>query len=117
MTQNNIINSPYPYPTDKGGTGKTTWAAFSLVYATSANVLGELAAVANSVLTTDATGAPVYLELTDGQIIIGSSSGAPLAATLTQGTNMTITNAPNAITIATTALSQAQVLSRVSLGV
>lgn len=37
--------------------------------------------------------------LTDGQIAIGSTAGLPAAATLTAGTNITITNAANSITI------------------
>lgn len=39
----------------------------------------------------------------DGQIIIGSTAGAPAAATLTAGTGITITNASNSITIAAAA--------------
>ena len=36
----------------------------------------------------------------DGQLWIGSSAGGPVAATLTQGSNVTITNGHNTITIA-----------------
>jgi hypothetical protein len=36
----------------------------------------------------------------DGQLLIGSSAGGPLAANLTAGSNITITNANNSITIA-----------------
>jgi hypothetical protein len=39
--------------------------------------------------------------LTDGQLVIGSSSGNPAVATLTAGTGIVITNAANAITVAT----------------
>jgi hypothetical protein len=38
----------------------------------------------------------------NGDVLIGSGSGAPTAATLTAGTNISITNAANSITIATT---------------
>jgi hypothetical protein len=38
--------------------------------------------------------------LTDGQLFIGSTGNAPSAATLTAGTNITITNAAGAVTIA-----------------
>lgn len=37
---------------------------------------------------------------TNGQVIIGSSSGVPVWSTLTAGSNVTITNAANSITIA-----------------
>jgi hypothetical protein len=37
---------------------------------------------------------------TDGQVLIASSSGAPVWANLTQGANVTITNGSNSITIA-----------------
>lgn len=38
----------------------------------------------------------------DGQLMIGSSAGGPLAGTITAGTNITVTNANNSITIAST---------------
>jgi hypothetical protein len=41
--------------------------------------------------------------MTNGQVIIGSTSGTPTAATLTAGTNVTITNGPGSITINSTA--------------
>ncbi len=72
-----------------------------LLYSTSANAIGGLATANKGVLTTGATGVPVITALsTDGQVIIGSTSGVPAAATLTQGTGITITNASNSITIA-----------------
>ena len=52
---------------------------------------------------TTTTGALAALSLTDGQVVIGSSAGAPLAGTLTAGTNISITNGNNSITIANTA--------------
>jgi len=39
--------------------------------------------------------------LTDGQILIGDTSGAPVASTLTAGSNISITNGAGSITIAT----------------
>lgn len=62
--------------------------------------LTQLGPTNNSVLTTSATGVPSLTPLAlNGQLIIGSSSGAPAAATLTQGSGVTITNNPNSITI------------------
>lgn len=48
---------------------------------------------------TTTTGALASLSLTDGQVVIGSSVGAPAAATLTGGTGISITNGHNSITI------------------
>jgi uncharacterized protein YraI len=55
----------------------------------------------DAILTTNATGVITPIAVTDGQLAIGSSTGAPLAATLTAGTGITITNGHNSITIAT----------------
>jgi len=75
-----------------------------LLYSSSASVITGLTTANKAVLTTGATGIPVLTAIaTDGQIIIGSTAGVPAAATLTQGTGITITNAGNSITIAATA--------------
>lgn len=55
---------------------------------------------ARSVLTTNAAGAVTAIPVTNGQIVIGSTAGAPAAASLTQGTGITITGGSNSITIA-----------------
>jgi hypothetical protein len=49
---------------------------------------------------TSSTAALTALSLTDGQVVIGSSAGAPTAATLTAGAGITITNGHNSISIA-----------------
>lgn len=52
-------------------------------------------------MVTDTNGSPILSSsMADGQVIIGSSSGTPTAATLTAGSNITITNTANSITIA-----------------
>lgn len=80
-----------------------TNAVSTLLYASSANVMGALATANSAVLTTSATGVPVMTALaTDGQLIIGSTAGAPAAATLSAGAGISITNAGNSITIAAT---------------
>jgi len=40
--------------------------------------------------------------LTDGQLVIGSTGNAPVASTLTAGTNISISNGPGSITISST---------------
>ncbi len=72
-----------------------------ILYSSSANTVTGLATANNSVFTTGTTGIPVATPLSsNGQVIIGSGSGAPAASTLTAGTGITITNAANSITIA-----------------
>lgn len=53
---------------------------------------------ANSVQYNNA-GAFGGLTLSDGQVLIGDTGGAPIPATLTAGTNVTITNGPGSILI------------------
>lgn len=54
--------------------------------------------------------------LTDGQIAIGSTAGVPAAATLTAGTNITITNAANSITISSGTGSQIVAYTSITSG-
>ena len=70
-----------------------TYANFSAQF-----VLSTLA-TAKAVLTTNATGVVTPIVVTNGQLVIGSTAGAPLAATLTAGTGISIANAANSITI------------------
>jgi hypothetical protein len=54
----------------------------------------------NAVLTTNASGVITPIVVTNGQVVIGNTAGAPLAATLTASTGISITNGANSITIA-----------------
>jgi len=82
-----------------------TTTVSQLLYSSSANVVAGLATANRAVVTTNATGVPVVTALaTDGQLIIGSTAGAPAAATLTAGAGVTITNGSNSITVATSAV-------------
>lgn len=75
-----------------------------LLYSSAANTIAGLATANRGVLTTGATGVPVITALaTDGQLIIGSTAGAPAAATISAGTGISVTNGSNSITIANTA--------------
>lgn len=48
---------------------------------------------------------PSFGTLANGQIIVGSTAGVPAPATLTAGTNISIANAANSITISATGLA------------
>ena len=113
----------------KGGTGQTTYAIGDLLYADTTTSLAKLADVAtgNVLLAGGVSTAPLWGKInltsathvsgtlpvanggtaqtsyTDGQLLIGNSTGNTLTkATLTQGTNVTITNGNGSITIAST---------------
>jgi len=92
----------FPIGVTMGGTGLTSTTINQLLYSSSNNVIAGLATVNNAALTTNATGIPTWRALTDGQIIIGSTAGAPLAATLIAGAGISIANAANSITISGT---------------
>jgi len=79
-----------------------TNAINTLLYASAANVMSELAPVNRSFFSTNATGVPTWIALTDGQIPIGSTSGAPAAASITAGAGISVTPGSNSITIAAT---------------
>ena len=90
-----------------------TNAINTLLYASAANVMSALATTNRASLSTNSTGVPTWLALTDGQVVIGSSAGSPAAATLTAGPGITITNASNAITIGSSSSS----LGYINLGI
>ena len=71
-----------------------------ILYSSSSNAIAGLSTADNGVLTTGTTGIPSITALgSDGDLIIGSSAGAPAAGTLTAGTGIVITNGNNSITI------------------
>lgn len=77
-----------------------TYGVNTILYAGSANTITGLANTARASLSSNATGVPTWLALTDGQLVIGSSAGAPAAASLTAGAGISITPGSNSITIA-----------------
>lgn len=75
------IGTVNPIPASTGGTGISS-------------------PTANDILVTNGASAMSLIHLNDGQLLIGSTAGAPIGATLTAGANVTITNAANTITVA-----------------
>ena len=74
-----------------------------LIYANTATTLTGLTVVNSAAMVTSLTGVPTLLgPLTNGQLIIGSTGAIPVAATLSAGTGVSITNAAGSITIAST---------------
>ncbi len=61
----------------------------------------NLSGVADGIPVANSTGSALQaVTLGDGEILVGVTGGAPVATTLTEGANVTITNGPNSIEIA-----------------
>lgn len=86
MATNNILNAPFPLSPTQGG-------------------LGLASPTAHGILIAEGSSAATSLVLGAGQLPIGTTSGDPSAATLTAGTNISITSASGSITIAGSGLS------------
>lgn len=63
---------------------------------------GLTSITAHGILIGEGTSAITPIVLTAGQVLIGTTSGDPAGATLTQGTGITITSASGSITVAST---------------
>jgi mucin-19 len=117
-------------PIANGGTNLTTYTTGDIVYASATNTLNKLADVAtgNALISGGVGVAPSYGKIgltthvsgtlpianggtnqtsyTDGQLLIGNTTGNTLAkATLTAGTAISVTNGAGSITIANSAPS------------
>jgi len=86
-----------------GGSGKGFWrpsingAQYFVPLFTDATI------VPSASMVTDSNGSPVLSSsMTDGQVMIGQTGGTPVAANLTQGAGISITNAAGGVTIAAT---------------
>lgn len=65
-----------------------------------AGIVGVTVSPSEAVFISSSTGQlGVISQNADGEIIIGSSAGSPLAATITAGTGITVTNGHNSITL------------------
>jgi len=92
---------PAANPAYSTATYPSTTTINQILYSSSSNVVAGLATANQGVLTTGTTGIPVITSLAgNGELIIGSTAGAPAAATLTAGTGISITNGSNSISIA-----------------
>jgi len=115
----NYISSTSLWPNTVGSSGKIirsngttnayttstfadTYAVSTILYASSANAVSGLATTNRATLSTNSTGVPTWLALTDGQLVIGSTGGSPTAANLSAGSGISIANASNTITISGT---------------
>ena len=80
-------------PVLRGGTGATSFTANGVLIGNASNAISATA------------------ELADGELLIGSAGNAPVPATLTAGTGITVTNGSGSITIANSAPDQTVALT------
>lgn len=79
------------------------YATHTILYSNGANTVTGLATANSAAMVTTSAGVPGWTaSMTNGQIVIGSTGGTPVAASLTAGTNITITPGAGTITIAST---------------
>lgn len=83
-----------------GGTGLSATTINQILYSSASNVIGGVTSVNRAVLTANSTGVPIWRAITDGQLIIGSSSSQPIAANITSSnSSITVTNGANSISL------------------
>lgn len=88
----NTDNNTIRIGTQGSGTGQQDACFIAGIYNTSVGATNQVALVDSSGQLGSSTGA-------DGEILIGATAGSPAWSTITPGTNITITNAANSITI------------------
>lgn len=81
MATNNVVNAPFPLSATQGG-------------------LGVASPTAHGVLVAEGASAATPIVLGAGQVLIGTTASDPSAATLSAGTNISITSSSGSITIA-----------------
>lgn len=102
------VSRTYTWP-DASGTVALTSGASGIVnpglinqiayYAAAGTTLSGLTNANQAVLTTDGSGLPALVPMIAGQILIGTTSGAPVAAAINSGTNITVANGSGSITV------------------
>lgn len=84
----------------------------AILYSSANNTVGEITPVKDAVLVSANNKVPQWSSpMTDGQIIIGKTNDIPVAANITAGSGISITNGHNSITIASTSTGSGTVNS------
>src|ERR1700691_5374184 len=98
-----FVSGANPAPAWTTSTWPATTTINQILYSSAANTVTGLATANSASLVTSSAGVPSLVgPLTNGQIIIGSTGATPVAGTITQGTNISVTNTAGTITIAAT---------------
>ncbi len=79
-----------------------TYAVSTLLYASASNVVSGLATANSAALVTNGSGVPAWQSLSAGQILVGTTAGAPTATAISSGTNITVANGSGTITVSAT---------------
>jgi len=95
-----VLSGASSAPSWSTATYLSTLTANGIVFASASNTMAQITTANSAALVTNSSGVPAFSStMTNGQLIIGSTGATPIAATLTAGTGITITNAAGAITI------------------
>lgn len=94
----------YAYSTSAGSSGTVTSGTINdlAYYATTGTTVSGLATANSASLVTDGSGAPAWQTLTAGQILVGTTSGAPAATAINSGTGIIVSNSSGSITVSAT---------------
>lgn len=85
-----------------------------LLYASSTNIISDLATANSAVLVTNQLGVPSLLgSMTNGQLVIGSTGAIPVLGTISAGAGVSVTNTAGGITIAATGTGTSGGYSRI----
>ncbi len=79
-----------------------TYAVSTLLYAASSNAVSGLATVNSASLVTNGSGVPAWQALSAGQILVGTTSGAPAATAINSGSGILVANGSGSITVSAT---------------
>lgn len=71
-------------------------------YAATGTTVSGLTIANQSILTTNGSGSPAWSALSAGQILVGTTSGAPTATAINSGAGILVANGSGSITISTT---------------
>jgi hypothetical protein len=79
-----------------------TYSVSTLLYAASANTVSGLATANSAALVTNGSGVPAWQALTAGQILVGTTAGAPAATAISSGSGILVANSSGSITVSAT---------------
>ncbi len=79
-----------------------TYAVSTLLYAASSNAVSGLATTNSAALVTNGSGVPAWQAISAGQILIGTTASAPVAAAINSGTGIIVANGSGSITVSAT---------------
>ncbi len=95
--QSNGAGSSPAYTTT---TYPSTNAINTIMYASSADTLGVITPVNSAALVSNGSGVPSWAAMSAGKVLVGTTAGAPAAATISSGTGITVTSGSGSISIA-----------------